>query len=132
MATSKDRAIHQNEEKDCDYRDLQASWLKAMAHPIRLQILEELLDQARCVKDLRELVDAPQPVVSQHLAQLKTSGLVASHSNGPLRCYYLLEPSLVRSLLGILPHERQPVVRDREEVIGEVQHLNRADGGREP
>jgi ArsR family transcriptional regulator len=76
--------------------------LKTLAHPARLMILSELLTGVHCVNDMRELLDVPQPNVSQHLAQLKKSGLVASYRDGATRCYYLTRPAFVKALLGCL------------------------------
>jgi ArsR family transcriptional regulator len=99
----------------------EANLFKALSHPVRLRIVNSLDDGARCVTDLRELVGIPQPSVSQHLAKLKDAGLVASCSNGPLRCYYLLEPELVHRLLKALEKRRGARLRKRASVIAEAQ-----------
>lgn len=84
--------------------------LRVMAHPARLAILEALAERSQCVKDLNALVSVPQPHLSQHMAALRRAGLVASHSDGVLRCYYLLRPSLVRELIRLV-HRKHPVRR---------------------
>ena len=71
--------------------------LRAMAHPVRLQILKALCEGPLCVKDVNSLFDISQPHLSQHMAALRKNNLVDSHVNGTLRCYYLLMPSLVKS-----------------------------------
>ena len=98
-----------------------ASLFKALSHPVRLGILGSLSDGARCVTDLRELVGIPQPNVSQHLATLKEAGLVESCSNGSLRCYYLLEPALVRGLFQALAKRRVARPRRPVSVIAEAR-----------
>ncbi|MBI1387022.1 MAG: metalloregulator ArsR/SmtB family transcription factor [bacterium] len=79
-----------------------ASWLKAMAHPVRLAILDDLCRGPQCVNDVHQVVDVSQPNLSQHLAALKKAGLVGSQANGPMRCYYLLRPGLVKRLMAEL------------------------------
>lgn len=79
-----------------------ARLLRIVAHPTRLLILDELAHGMKCVNDIQELVDVPQPNVSQHLAVLKRSGLVVCHKDGISRCYHLAKPGLVRDLFTVL------------------------------
>ncbi|MGI6454912.1 MAG: ArsR/SmtB family transcription factor [bacterium] len=108
------------DEKDIRWEEL-ATIVKAMAHPVRLLILDELCKGAKCVTDVQQIVDVSQPNLSQHLSALKRAQLIGSHANGPLRCYYLLRPSLVKRLLRELKKEHPISVRPREVVIQEVQ-----------
>lgn len=81
------------------------SWsetLKALAHPTRLMIVDELLKNPRCVTAIHEILDVRQPNISQHLNILRSSGLVESGRDGAYRCYYLRQPDFVRSLLEAL------------------------------
>ncbi len=78
------------------------SWLRASAHPTRLAVLAALREQPRCVLEIRDLLDVPQPNLSQHLAVLRRSGLVGCRAVGNLRCYYLARPTLVRGLIDLL------------------------------
>lgn len=79
-----------------------ARLLRAVAHPTRLLILDELTHGMKCVNDIQELLDVPQPNVSQHLAVLKDNGLVMCHKDGVTRCYHLARPGLVKDLLAVL------------------------------
>ena len=97
-----------------------SSLLSVVAHPIRLMILESLLTGVKCVKDLNELIPVSQPNLSQHIAALRGAGLVEFESRGPMRCYYLIRPSLVEHLLALQP-ERHPVLtRSRESGLNEL------------
>ena len=73
-----------------------------MAHPVRLAVLEELSRDTRCVGDICELLSAPQPNVSQHLAVLRDAGLVNCRKKGTTRCYSLASNKLVRGVLRLL------------------------------
>ena len=98
-----------------------ARLLRVMAHPVRLRILEALSKKSLCVKDLNCLVPLDQAHLSQHMAALRKAELVASHVDGPLRCYYVLRPTLVGRIIETLrlDHPAQP--RDRLSVQREAR-----------
>lgn len=61
---------------------------KALAHPARLRILKTLLSQQSCVSGaIAEALPLAQSTVSQHLKQLKDSGLIQGEIDGPRVCY---------------------------------------------
>ncbi len=68
--------------------------LKAMAHPSRLLIVDELARSPRCVNELTEMVGADMSTVSKHLTVLKNAGLVADEKRGAMVYYRLLCPCL--------------------------------------
>jgi ArsR family transcriptional regulator len=53
---------------------LQAELCKTFADPSRLIIIQELRDGEKSVSELQSVLDIPQPVVSHHLAILKSKG----------------------------------------------------------
>jgi ArsR family transcriptional regulator len=65
---------------------------RAFSDPTRLRILHLLLDGELCVGDIVQIMGAPQPTVSRHLAYLRRSGLVATRRNG-LWNFYDLAPA---------------------------------------
>ena len=78
--------------------------LKIIAHPIRIRILEDLVQGVKCVSDFEESLKISQPNVSQHLTLLRTHGLVDYFIDGRLKCYFLKEP-LIPDLLELLKKE---------------------------
>lgn len=100
--------------KDLDIRG-KAKLLRHLGHPTRLLILEESAPGAKCVTDIRDLLDIPQPNVSQHLAVLRQNRIVDHYEDGQLRCYSLLRPTLVEALLALITGEYPVVRRDRED-----------------
>ena len=64
-----------------------AELLKAVAHPTRVMILQELVAGTKCVSDMEELLPARQANISQHLAVLKAAGLVIDRAEGARRVY---------------------------------------------
>lgn len=65
-----------------------ATICKALAHPVRVQIVDYLkrIDQCVCGQ-LVEALPLAQSTVSQHLKILKTAGLVKGEVEGPRTCY---------------------------------------------
>jgi ArsR family transcriptional regulator len=68
----------------------QARIIKALAHPTRLFIVEELARGERCVCELTDLIGVEMPTVSRHLSQLKRVGILADEKRGSL-VYYRAE-----------------------------------------
>lgn len=64
---------------------------RAFSDPTRLRILRLLHRAERCVGDLVEILQSPQPSVSRHLAYLRKAGLVSVRKAG-LWKYYVLAP----------------------------------------
>jgi ArsR family transcriptional regulator len=97
--------------------DDRARLLRVMAHPVRLMILNALSEQPRCVKDINSLVPIVQPHLSQHIAALRKAGLVDCHVCGPLRCYYIVRPTLVKRMLRLLSEDHPTRLRSRDAVV---------------
>ena len=66
--------------------EARAAVVKALAHPTRLFIVEELSRGARCVADLTNLIGADMSTVSKHLAVLRNVGIVEDDKRGVQRC----------------------------------------------
>ena len=75
--------------------------IKALAHPTRLFIGEELARGVRCVRELRELVGADLSTVSKHLALLKNAGILTDERRGA-QVFYRLRVPCVLSFLGCI------------------------------
>jgi len=71
--------------------------LRAVAHPLRLQIIDLLLEHDLHVTALCERLRAPQAVVSQQLRILRLTGLVEPHRDGGF-VRYRLAPRQLRTL----------------------------------
>lgn len=70
--------------------------LRALAHPVRLQILEVLVAEREvCVCHLESLLGQRQAYVSQQLSHLREAGLVASRREGLFVFYSLADNSVV-------------------------------------
>jgi len=69
--------------------EARARIIKAMAHPSRLFIVDELSKNQRCVCELTKMVGADMSTVSKHLAILKDAGIVQDKKRGS-KVYYKL------------------------------------------
>ena len=72
----------------------QARIIKALAHPTRLFIVDELSRGERCVCELTDMIDAEMPTVSRHLSQLKNVGILEDEKRGA-QVFYRLRVSCV-------------------------------------
>ena len=75
--------------------EARAEVLKALAHPSRLFILEELSKGERCVGELTEMIGADTSTVSKHLSLLKNAGVVDTEKRGTLVYYRLTTPCVL-------------------------------------
>lgn len=82
-----------------------AELLRQLGHPTRLAILQELMKGGKCVTDIRDLLEVPQPNISQHLSVLRQQRIVDYSEDGKLRCYYLKRPVLVHALFEFISGE---------------------------
>ena len=75
-----------------------AEILKVMAHPIRLQIIKNLIDNGPSnVSSLQEKFNIPQPTVLSHLGKLKRAGVLNSDRNGT-EIFYKVDNKFIISL----------------------------------
>ena len=61
---------------------------KAIAHPARIAILQQLLKANACIcGDLADELGLAQPTISQHLKELKNAGMIQGTVEGTSVCY---------------------------------------------
>lgn len=79
--------------------DALATQLKALAHPVRLQIMGVLsrLGGQVCVCDLEAHFDLAQPTISHHLKVLRQAGLIESEQRA-VWVYYHVRPAILARL----------------------------------
>ena len=75
-----------------------ANMAKAIAHPARIAILQQLLQTNTCVcGSLVNELGLSQPTISQHLKELKLAGVIQGVVEGTSVCY-CIEPNTWRKL----------------------------------
>lgn len=75
--------------------EARARIIKAMAHPTRLFIVDELSRGKRCVCELTEMVGADVSTVSKHLTVLRNAGVVQDEKHGAQVFYSLRVPCVL-------------------------------------
>jgi DNA-binding transcriptional ArsR family regulator len=99
---------------------LQADLCKALAHPVRLQVLDLISEKEYTVEDLAKLTGSGQSNLSQHLAALRQQKLVVPRRSGMNVYYGLSNPkisdacSLIKKLLVELLDDEHSVVKKLE------------------
>ena len=86
--------------------EVRASVFKALSHPDRLRMIEELADGERCVCELVDAVESAWSTVSRHLSVLKEAGIVADEKRG-LQVFYRLTLPCVPSFMTCLDAARK-------------------------
>ena len=75
--------------------DTVSPYCKALGHPIRVRIMEILINDGECITgDLCDRLPVAQSTVSQHLKILKENGLICGTVDGPKRCYCVNQKAL--------------------------------------
>ncbi len=94
-----------------------ATKFKAIGHPVRLKILCIIVRQdIPCVGDLWRCLNQPQPVISQHLAILKRTGIVSSEVQKTKRVYSIIDPFIKDLVTSIVCNIQAESAHDAEEV----------------
>jgi ArsR family transcriptional regulator len=97
--------------------EARAKIIKAMAHPTRLFIVEELAERGeRCVCELTEMIGSDMSTVSRHLAILKQAGIIDDDKRG-VQVYYRLRVKCVMNFLDCVESVMKHDSRERAKVL---------------
>ncbi len=90
---------------------------KAMAHPSRLFIIDELSRGERCVQELRQMIGADMSTVSKHLAVLRTAGIIADEKRGN-QVFYSLRCPCVTDFFACVESVLKTSAHDTSDLVG--------------
>ncbi len=79
-------------QKHCCFASTEkmADALKALGHPVRLRMVQELTEfQSCCCADLCACFPQSQATISQHLSVLKDAGIISYEKHGNKSCFSL-------------------------------------------
>ena len=99
--------------------EARAKIMKAMAHPSRLFIIDELSRGERCVCELREMVGSDISTVSKHLSVLRNAGIVDDDKRG-VQVFYRLKCPCVLEFMRCVETVLRMQVREQMELVGDV------------
>ena len=92
--------------------------VKAMAHPTRLFVVDELSRHGqRCVHELTEMIGADMSTVSRHLLVLKNAGVISDEKRGQ-QVFYRLTMGCVLSFLKCVDTLVDQAAKDQQETLG--------------
>lgn len=78
-----------------ELQTLKAGFFRALAHPVRIRILEVLSSAGeQNVQALAQKLKLEQPIVSQQLARLRASGIVIPRKEATSVTYALADPRI--------------------------------------
>lgn len=87
---------------DKSLNDKKAEIFKALANPVRLDIIDLLLEGEKCVCEIQQTLNKyEQPHISKSLAKLKAVGLIKDRKDG-LNVYYSLAICCMSEFFGCL------------------------------
>ncbi|WEK17547.1 MAG: metalloregulator ArsR/SmtB family transcription factor [Candidatus Pedobacter colombiensis] len=75
-----------------DKQNKLASAFKVLGHPARIAILQYIIDKKACIcNDLVDELGLAQATISQHLKELKSTGIIQGTIEGKSVCYCINE-----------------------------------------
>lgn len=93
-------------DKDIRKYNETAELLKVLAHPVRLCIVNGLLEKGKCnVSYMQNCLGVPQSTISQHLQKLRAAGIIEGERNG-LEINYSVCSKTAESLVRLLFREK--------------------------
>jgi len=93
---------------------VKAAFLKVLAHPLRLRILELLSQREQSVGQFAQGLSVDQPTVSRHLGILKQGGLVTTRQDGASVIYRLQNEETVQLLQQLTELLKRKLLVDQE------------------
>ncbi|RMH26330.1 MAG: ArsR family transcriptional regulator [Planctomycetota bacterium] len=91
-------AIKLNDILPIERMEEAAECLRTIAHPVRLRMIEVLLDHRMTVGEIAELCQVRPNVASEHLGKMRDRGLLTMEKDGRQVFYAIAEPGL-RSII---------------------------------
>ncbi|MEC2077674.1 ArsR/SmtB family transcription factor [Metabacillus fastidiosus] len=81
-----------------EMQQFKAEFFKALAHPLRIRILELLAEGDKSVNEIQSLVGSEGSAVSQQLTVLRTKNIVTGTKEGTRVIYSLRDPMIIELL----------------------------------
>jgi DNA-binding transcriptional ArsR family regulator len=93
--------------------EMKAEVLSALAHPIRVAVVELLREGEQCVCDIAEHVGAERSNVSRHLSVMLRAGILRQRKDGLRMMYGLVTPCVAEFLQCAANVLRRQIEADR-------------------
>jgi len=94
----------------------QAEIAKAVAHPLRMAVLDFLKDGEKCVCEIAEHIGSERSNVSRHLAVMVRAGVLSCRKDG-LKVFYSLRTPCVAEFLSCVVRVLKQQAKDNEKLL---------------
>ncbi len=94
----------------------QAEVAKAVAHPLRVAVIDFLKDGEKCVCDIAEQVGSERSNVSRHLTVMVRAGVLSYRKEG-LKVFYSLKTPCIAEFLSCVTWVLKQQARDNEKLL---------------
>jgi DNA-binding transcriptional ArsR family regulator len=94
----------------------QAGIAKAVAHPLRVAVIDFLKDGERCVCDIAEQVGSERSNISRHLAVMVHAGVLTCRKDG-LKVFYSLKTPCIAQCLSCITRVVKQQAKDNEKLL---------------
>lgn len=84
---------------DLEMQQFKAEFFKALAHPLRIRILELLAEGDKNVNELQTIIGSEGSAVSQQLTVLRAKNIVTGVKDGNRVVYSLRDPAIINLLI---------------------------------
>jgi len=98
----------------------QARIIKALAHPTRLFIVDELSCGERSVRELTDMIGVEMPTVSRHLSVLRNAGILTDDKRGLQVFYRLRVPCVLNFFKCVAALQRDDGKRARRNAVPQM------------
>ena len=95
---------------------IKADFLRALSHPIRLQIIETLKKGERSVSDLMRILQVSQSSLSRHLLALRDAGILISRQERTT-VYYDIKNADIFNVLRPIAEMLRKKLKESEEIL---------------
>jgi len=96
--------------------EARAKVIKAMAHPTRLFMVDQLSKSERCVCELTDMIGADTSTISKHLSILKNAGIVSMEKRGS-QVFYQLRVPCILNFFGCVEGVLKSSARDQMQLV---------------
>ncbi len=94
----------------------QAEIAKAIAHPLRVAVIDYLRKSEECVCDIAEHVGSERSNVSRHLSVMVKAGILSCRKEG-LKVFYKLRTPCITEFLDCVAHILKQQAEDHERLL---------------
>ena len=94
----------------------QAEIAKAVAHPLRVAVIDFLRDGEKCVCDIAEHIGSERSNVSRHLSVMVGAGVLTCRKEG-LKVFYALRTPCIAEFLSCVTRVVKQQAKDNEKLL---------------